>query len=33
MESCKQQALAMGELRVSGTKLAGPSFQYQPTNP
>jgi rubrerythrin len=33
MESCKQQALAMGTLRVSATTLAGPSFQYQPTNP
>jgi rubrerythrin len=33
MESCKQQALAMGELKVSGTTFAGPSFQYQPTNP
>jgi hypothetical protein len=33
MESCKQQALDMGTLRVGTGKVAGPSFQYQPTNP
>lgn len=36
MESCKQQALDMGKLPVSGSpagEVAGPSFQYQPTNP
>jgi hypothetical protein len=32
MESCKQQALAMGAFPV-GAKFAGPSFEYQPTNP
>lgn len=33
MESCKQQALDMGTLPVGHGLVAGPSFQYQPTNP
>jgi hypothetical protein len=33
MESCKQQASDMGTLRVGNGTFAGPSFQYQPTNP
>jgi ferritin-like protein len=32
MESCKQQALDMGTIAV-GADFAGPSFEYQPTNP
>jgi Ferritin-like len=35
MESCKEQALDMGKVPVSSPagEVAGPSFQYQPTNP
>jgi rubrerythrin len=33
MESCKQQALNMGTLPVGDGNVAGPSFQYRPTNP
>ena len=33
MESCKQQALELGALPFGKGRRAGPSFQYQPTNP
>ena len=32
MESCKQQALEMGTLPIGDGNVAGPSFQYRPTN-
>jgi rubrerythrin len=33
MESCKHQALGLGEVTLADGRRAGPGFQWQPTNP